>query len=87
MITGYRVRYGTTTYQHQENDEAFPLQFRHQLEAAAGTRRPASTGTDEFDPDVPDSSYYFLTQVLHHGQQPDRIDYITHDSGPRRIVL
>ena len=85
-IKDYRVRYGTTWYEHREGDEAFPLPFRLELERAEGKVVRWGNGVDEvIDPDSPESSYRFLVETLHHGAGPDDTDRFYNDAPPSRI--
>jgi len=82
-VRDYRVRYGTTWYEHTEGDEAFPLPFLHELEAMDG--RTVTFGNNAkkvIDPDDPDSSFTFLVDGLNSGRWPDEVDRLVDDSPP-----
>lgn len=86
-ITGYQVRYGNVTYEHREDDEPFPLDFRRRVGAVEGMIVQGPEGPIDVDPDDPDTTYHYLVQILHRGRQPDWIGYVSYDGGNRRVVL
>ena len=87
-ITDYRIRFGTTWYEHREGGEASPLAFRKQLERAEGTTVTWGNGAvTVVNPESPDDSYHYLVDHLHNGAGPDEKTRFDDDTPLSKILF
>jgi len=87
-VTDYRVRYGSTWYEHREGDEASPLTFRRGVETADGNTITWGNGVKSvIDPDDPDTTFHYLVDHLNQGRWPDQIAMLVDDQEPSGTVF